>query len=248
MPSISHYSLSKVRLLHLLGELKANSIETGTLCIPAGSAGTNLEAMIATALNVKTVPVELSKSLAESKTGGIIFWGAHHWYLVIPPFPVAKESFAKTCEIEPLYGLLHQEFLLGLVLVRLGEYGIGVYKGEKLLSSKVGTGLVHSRHRQGGSSSHRFERHREKQMETFFTNVCQHAREQLEPYGRQIDYVLYGGTQETTQEFRKQCHYLHEFDKRTLDRLLNIREVNQAGLAEGIQEAWSSRVIQWKEN
>jgi hypothetical protein len=28
---------------------------------------------------------------------------------------------------------------LGLVLVRLGEYGIGVFRGEKLLSSKVGT-------------------------------------------------------------------------------------------------------------
>jgi peptide subunit release factor 1 (eRF1) len=231
----------------LLEELKASSIETGTLCVPAGAAKTNIEAMMALALNVKTVPADLSNALTESKTGGILFWGAHHWYLVMPPFPVTQESFAKTCEIEPLYGLLHREFLLGLVLVRLGEYGIAVYNGEKLLSSKVGTGLVHARHRQGGSSSHRFERHREKQMETFFTNICQHAREQLEPYDRQIDYVLYGGTPETTQEFRKQCHYLHEFDKRTLDRLLNVRKINQAGLAEGFQEAWSSRVIQWNE-
>jgi len=84
-------------------------------------------------------------------------------------------------------------------------------------------------------------------METFFTRVCQHVREQLEPYDRQLDYVLYGGTQETTQEFRKQCHFMHEFDKRTLNRLLNVREINQASMAQGIQEAWSSRVIQWNE-
>jgi hypothetical protein len=247
MLSVSHYSLPKVRLLHLLEELKAGSVTTGTLCIPAGASRTNVEEMIAEALDMKSAPADLPQSLTMSKTGGIVFWGQSHWYLVLPPFPVTEHSFAKACEIEPLHSLLHREFLLGLVLVRLGEYGIAVYKGEKLLSSKVGTGLVHSRHRQGGSSSHRFERHREKQMETFFTNVCEHARVILEPYDRQLDYVLYGGTKETTEDFRKQCHYLQQFNKRTLDRLLNVREVNQGGLAEGIQEAWSSQVIQWNE-
>jgi peptide chain release factor subunit 1 len=171
--------------------------------------------------------------------------GPHHKYLVMPPFPVIKESVSYTCEIEPLYSILHQEFLLGLIFVRLGEYGIGVFKGEKLLSSKVGTGLVHSRHRQGGSSSHRFERHREKQMETFFMRVCQHAREQLDPYARQLDYMLYGGTRETILDFREHCHFLHEFDKITLFRLLHIRNPKQSGLVEVIQEAWSSKVIQW---
>jgi hypothetical protein len=46
-------------------------------------------------------------------------------------------------------------------------------------------------------------------------------------------------------DFRKQCHFLREFDKKTLDRLLDIKEANHTGLLEGIQEAWSSRVIQW---
>ncbi len=245
MSSVRRYNLTKVRLLHLLEELKANSIEVGSLCVPPGSSKTNIEGMMKTILDMKTVPEDLSNSIAESRTGGILFWGPHHRYLVMPPFPMAKESVSNTCEIEPLYSLMHQEFLLGLVIVRLGEYGIGVFQGEKLLSSKVGTGLVHSRHRQGGSSSQRFERHREKQMETFFTRVCQHAREQLEPYARQLDYVLYGGTRETILDFRKQCHFLHEFDTKTLDRLLNIREPKQSGLVEGIHEAWSSRVIQW---
>jgi hypothetical protein len=51
---------------------------------------------------------------------------------------------------------------------------------------------VHSRHRQGGSSAHRFERHREKQIESFFTRVCGHAQEHLEPYLKQLDHVIYG--------------------------------------------------------
>ena len=106
---------------------------------------------------------------------------------------------------------------------------------------------MHARHRQGGSSSHRFERHREKQMETFFTRVCLHAREQLEPYAKQLEWVIYGGTRETLLDFRKQCHFSQQFDNRTLDLLLNVREPKQAGLAEAIREAWSSRIVRWVE-
>ncbi len=253
MSSARRYTLNKVKLLHLLEELKANSVEVGSLCLPPGSSRTEIEEMVAATLGKEAVPNDMAGSIAESQTGAIVFWGPHHRYLVMPPFPVpalskvegAKGSFSHTCEIEPLYSLMHQELMLGLVMVRLGEYGIGVFQGEKLLASKVGTGLVHARHRQGGSSANRFRRHREKQMETFFTRVCQHAREQLEPHARQLDYILYGGTKETILDFRKQCHFLHEFDKITLPRLLNIREPKQSGLAEGIREAWSSRVIQW---
>jgi len=247
MLSASRIKLSKVRMLHLLEELKANSIEIGSLCIPPGSSKINIEGMMETILDKDTVPEDLSQSIANSPTGALLFWGPHHRYLVMPPFPLYQEKVSPTCEIEPLHSLLSQEFLFGLVLVRLGDYGIGVVKGDRLISSKVGTGLVHARHRQGGSSSHRFERHREKQMETFFTRVCGHAREQLEPFARELEYLIYGGTRETLLDFRKQCHFLHQFDARTLNILLNIREPRQSGLKEAVQEAWSSRVIKWDE-
>ena len=246
MLSVSRYNLAKTRLLYLLEELKANSVDTGTLCIPPGSSEKDINGIMRESLDAKTMPEDLSVSIAQSATGGIVFWGSNHWYLVMPPFPVEKASFFNTCEIEPLHSLLHKELILGLIIVRLGEYGVGVFQGENLLSSKVGTGLVHSRHRQGGSSSHRFERHRDKQKETFFTRVCLHTREQLEPFAGQLDYVVYGGAPETIMDFRKQCHFLRDFDKKTLDRLLDIKKANYAGLLEGIQEAWSSRVIQRK--
>ena len=245
MSTTGRYELPKVRLLRLLEELKANSIEVGSLCVPPKSSITNIESILKSILDMETAPKGLSKSIADSSTGAILFWGPKSRYLVMPPFPVTEEKFSKTCEIEPLYSLMHKEFLIALVLVRLGTYGIGIFQGERLLSSKVGTGLVHARHRQGGSSAHRFERHREKQMETFFTRVCTHAREQIEPYARQLDYIIYGGTKETIMDFRKQCHFLHEFDSQVLERLLNVREPKQSGLAEAIQETWSSRVIQW---
>ncbi len=245
MSPTKRYKLRKVRLLHLLEELHSNSIEIASLCVPPKASKADIEGMMESILDMKTVPGDLFSLIAESPTGAILFWGPQHRYLVMPPFPISEQKLSRTCEIEPLSSLLHKEFLIGLVLVRLGEYGIGVCKGERLLSSKVGTGLVHSRHRQGGSSSHRFERHREKQEETFFTRVCTYAREQLEPYARPLDYLVYGGTRETILDFRKQCHFLHQFDGRTLGLLLNIREPNHSGMADAIQDVWSSRVIQW---
>lgn len=246
MLSVIRYSLTKFRLLHLLEELKEGSVATGSLCVPPGYSTEMVEALLRAALVKETVPAELAGLLAGSITGGIVFFGPGRWYLVMPPFPVTAESFARTCEIEPLYSLMHKDLLLGLLIVRMGEYSIGIYKGEILLSGKKGTGLVHARHRQGGSSSHRFERHRDKQIEMFFTRVCEHARELLEPYARQLDYVLYGGTHETVRDFRKQCHFLHEFDRQTLDRLLNVREPKHSGLEAAIREAWSSQVVEWR--
>lgn len=245
MLSSSRYNLTRVRLQHLLAELKSHSVEVGSLCVPPGSSKTDVEGMMAAILDIQSAPAGLAESIAGSPTGAMLFWGASHRYLVMPPFPLAGMGVSKTCEIEPLSSLLDRELILGLVLVRMGAYGIGVFAGQKLLASKVGTGLVHSRHRQGGSSAHRFERHRDKQAETMFTRVCEHAREQMEPYARRMDYLIYGGARETILDFRRQCRFMHEFDSRSLERLLDVREPNQTGLAEGIQEAWSSRVIQW---
>ena len=245
MAAASRYSLTKPRLLHLLGELNANSVEIASVCVPSGTSKTDAESMMASILDLKTTPEDLIELAAESRTGAFLFWGPNHKYLVMPPFPVAGASVSVSCEIESLSSLLKKDILLGLIMVRLGEYAIGVFQGEKLLSSNTGTGLVHARHRQGGSSSHRFVRHREKQMEIFFTRVCQHARQQLEPYARQMDYIIYGGARETVQDFRKQCRFMQAFDGRTLYRLLNVREPKQSGFTEGIQEAWSSQVIKW---
>ncbi|MFO8101291.1 MAG: Vms1/Ankzf1 family peptidyl-tRNA hydrolase, partial [Dehalococcoidia bacterium] len=110
-----------------------------------------------------------------------------------------------------------------------------------------GTGLVHSRHKKGGSSQGRFERHREKQMESYFTRVCAHARTQLEPYETDIDYLVYGGERNTLLKFRRQCSYPGRFDSRTMDSLLDIRHPNRAALKASIENIWSSEVIEFAE-
>jgi peptide subunit release factor 1 (eRF1) len=247
MISAVRYNMPKTRMLHLLEELLSSGNEVASVCIPPRLAKIEIEGLMETVVDLKSLPEDVARYMFESPTGAVLFWGQHHRYVVMPPFPLQEERTSPVCEIEPLHALLQREYLFGLIVVRLGAYAIGVVQGEQFLTSKVGKGLVHARHRQGGSSSHRFERHREKQMETFFTRVCGHVREQLEPYERDLQYLIYGGTRETLLDFRKDCHFVRQFDSRTLDILLNIREPNTAGLNEALREAWSSRIIEWKE-
>ena len=54
---------------------------------------------------------------------------------------------------------------VAVLLVRLGGYAAGVFRGAppRLVASKVGSRLVHGRSAAGGTSQHRFARRREKQ-------------------------------------------------------------------------------------
>ena len=242
----NRFKLSRFSTLHILDDLKKSLHEVTTLYLPPDSPRNNISGLLETFIDPENMPDKLSEYIEQSSTGSIIFWGNHDRYLILPPYPIKKEELFHYFEGRPLKALLDADILVALVLVRLGHYGIGIFRGEGLLSSKVGTGLVHARHRQGGSSSHRFERHRYKQMETYFTQVGVHIREQLEPYIKSLDYLIYGGQRETLLEFRKQIEFLKYFDDRTLDLILNIREPNQAGLDEAIREAWSCRFIRWE--
>jgi hypothetical protein len=243
----NRYKLSKTATLKFLDEVKKSLHKVNTLYLPPGSPKNNIAGLLETIIEAESIPDKLKEYIQDSPTGAIIIWGEQDRYLLLPPFPIQKEEVFHTFEGRPLTTLLEADITIGLVLVRLGHYGIGVFRGEGLLSSKVGSGLVHARHRQGGSSSHRFERHRYKQMETYFTQVGVHIREQLEPYLKSLNYLIYGGQRETLLEFRKQIEFLHAFDERTIELILNIREANREGLEKAIREAWSCRIIRWEE-
>jgi peptide subunit release factor 1 (eRF1) len=199
-----------------------------------------------------SVDAEIQENIVEvvarSKTGAVIFWSDQRKYLVIPPFPVRETINNDTLHVKPLLALLQTDWRIALVLVRLGSYGIGVCHGEKLITSKVGTGLIHGRHKKGGSSAHRFERHRDKQIEYFLTRVCQRAREQLEPHLNSLDYLIYGGARTTIQLLQKQCPFVSKLETETLQPLFDIPEPRQSVLEKAVSRVWSSTVIEWIED
>ncbi len=246
MPEPEKKELRRTGMIRLLDELDSSAGHSISFYFPPDSTGSDIQSAFKNASENIELPQSTIQDIEKLKNGAVVFWGENHRLLVIPPFPVPEKTIIYGYETKALRNILDQELTIGIVIIRLGSYGIGVFKQEELLASKVGTGLVHSRHSKGGSSSNRYARHREKQIEYFFTNVCMHAREKLEPYSKQMDLLYYGGESNTVRAFVRQCEFMSRLDIQTADRLLNIREPKQKTLLEAIAQIWSSKVIRFE--
>jgi peptide subunit release factor 1 (eRF1) len=113
-----------------------------------------------------------------------------------PPFPPVDEAaLGDHAGYQPGALLDHarRERLVGVLLVRLGGHAAGVFDGERLLDSKVGTRLVHGRHKKGGSSSGRFARRREGQARVALQAAADVAVRVLAPWAGRLDAVVIGG-------------------------------------------------------
>jgi hypothetical protein len=245
---LKRHRLSRARTLRLLEELENAPGTATTLYVPPGSAAPDIENTPGMAPWSNEIQEQVCAEIARSRTGAGLFWGGLEKCLVLPPFPVRERLLSSGYEVEPLRSLLKRDPVLAVVLVRLGAYAVGVFRGEELVASKVGTGLVHSRHKKGGSSQRRFERRRGKQAESFFDRACARVRERLEPHVGQLDHLFYGGERHTLAAFRKRCPFLLDLDHLTSEARLNVREPGQATLEAAINEVWTSDVVRWHES
>jgi hypothetical protein len=180
---------------------------------------------------------EITELVTGSKTGACLFWGPVK-RLVFPPFPLKAAATFGGYATAPLLSTLTANRTIAMVLVRLGAYAVGVCRGDTLIVSKVGTGLVHARHRQGGSSSQRFRRHREKQIEQFLIRVCQKVREHLGPYLGSIDYVVYGGAWTTLELLQKYCPLLNALEARSTSQTRDNRSSKPRSTVYGRAVSW----------
>ena len=84
-----------------------------------------------------------------------------------PPFPPLRWTSEgdPAAAAEAIVAHAVAERTVGVLLVRLGGYAVGVFTGSPphLVSSKTGSRPVHGRSAAGGWSQHRFARRREKQ-------------------------------------------------------------------------------------
>jgi peptide subunit release factor 1 (eRF1) len=235
-------------MLGFLYELASTEGKAISLYLPQGTPQARVENLLGQVFASTAIPPDVAGIIASSEMGAAFFWSPPQMHLVLPPFPLSEEYITDGYDVEPLCSLLSQDFLIALVLVRLGAYSIGICRGTELIDSKTGTGLVHARHKKGGSSQARFARHREKQIEQFLERVCGHVREHIEPHARSLDYLVYGGARTTILSLRKQCPFLSQFEDRILRMLLDIPEPRQAVLEKAVGTVWSTDVIEWCEN
>jgi hypothetical protein len=243
------YVLSRAKTLALLDYLAGSSGDTDqALYLPPRLSTTQLESLLREISASSKVSDEIIKVCTATPTGAAIYRAGGQIRLVMPPFPLKEITIFATAETTPLRSLLERNYFIGLVLVRLGSYAIGVCRGDKLIGHKIGTGLVHGKHSKGGSSAHRFERHRDKQIESFLIRVCGHIREQFEPYVKSMDYLVYGGARTTILTAQKYCPWLEKLDKPNLPPLLDIPEPRLPVLQTAVSRIWSSTVYEWRED
>lgn len=162
---------------------------------------------------------------------------------VCPPFPLQTDGRFGGVNAGPLRRLLRGEPVVGVVLLRLGRYAVGVLRGERLIASKTAGRYVKNRHRAGGQSQRRFERSRERLVRELYDKTCEVAREVFAPYSGDIAHILLGGEAATLNGFMRRCPLLsREWGGKILERRLAIDRPDQKTLNGIGFEVWKSRV------
>ena len=119
---------------------------------------------------------------------------------VRPPFGLSHEGSYETVELGRLFEALAEDHVVAALLVRLGGFAVGVFEGERLVASKVGTRFVKGRHKKGGSSANRFRRRREKQARELVEAAAETALAVLEPWRDRVEFVALGGDRRAVED------------------------------------------------
>ena len=165
---------------------------------------------------------------------------------------VVRAADGARAEVEvpfpPLTGDLVEHALaprrVGVLLVRLGGYACGVFAGDHLVVSKVGSRPVHGRNQAGGQSQQRFARRREGQARVALQAAADTAARVLAPHAPSLDAVVLGGERTAVDEVLADQR-LEALRPLVTGRLLDVPDPRQAVLltAPGLFRAVHVRVV-----
>ena len=121
-----------------------------------------------------------------------------------PAFPplAAQPGQYDGLRAEPLVAHALAERTVGVLLVRLGGHAAGVFEGDRLVASKVGSRLVHGRSAAGGWSQQRFARRRDEQAAKAGQAAATDAARVLVPRLTMLDGVVLGGDRRAVDALR----------------------------------------------
>jgi hypothetical protein len=110
-----------------------------------------------------------------------------------PPFPPLPPDWAAGDPVSAIAEHALRRRVVGVLLVRLGGFAAGVFEGDELVASKVGSRQVHGRSAAGGWSQQRFARRREGQVKVALDAATAAAALVLLPASSRLDVVVTGG-------------------------------------------------------
>jgi VLRF1 release factor-like protein len=149
---------------------------------------------------------------------------------VRPSFGLGHDGSYETVELGPLFAALAEDHVVAVLLVRLGGFAVGVFDGERLVASKVGTRFVKGRHKKGGSSANRFRRRREKQARELIQAAAATAVELLEPWRGKAEFAALGGDRRAIDEVLDSEPRLAWLRERALSRFFTTGDPRQREL------------------
>lgn len=125
---------------------------------------------------------------------------------------------------------------IGLLLVRLGGYSVGIARAGVVLTSSTGSRPVHGRSAAGGQSQQRFARRREGQARVALRAAADTAVRVLLPRAAELDAVVLGGDTAALRTLVADPR-LAGLLQRAEPRVLDIAEPRRALLDEAARRA-----------
>jgi Actinobacteria/chloroflexi VLRF1 release factor len=166
-----------------------------------------------------------------SYAGGTARIETHDEVIVVrPPFGLAHEREYEVVRLAPLFEALTADHVVAALLVRLGGYAVGVFEGERLVASKVGSRFVKGRHRKGGSSANRFRRRRDEQARALIEEAGEVAARVLEPWPGRVEFAALGGDRGAISQVLQAEPELGWLEERAIPRFFTVPEPRQQEL------------------
>jgi hypothetical protein len=142
--------------------------------------------------------------------------------VVRPPFGLAHEAEYESVRLGPLFDALAEDHVVAALLARLGGYAIGVFDGERLVASKVGSRFVKGRHKRGGSSANRFRRRRDEQARALVEEAANVAVRVLAPWQERVEFAALGGDRDAVNAVLAARPELRWLSERALTRFFTV--------------------------
>jgi Actinobacteria/chloroflexi VLRF1 release factor len=188
-------------------------------------------------------PLEGQPGSSHYADGAVRFALEDETVTVRPAFGLAHVGEYPFVHVSPLIDAVAKDYEVGVLLVRLGGYAVGVFSGERLVASKVGQRLVHGRHRAGGSSANRFRRRRENEARALVSEAATVAWRVLGPHVDGLDAVALGGDRTAVRETLAARRELAALDAKVHHRFLVVPDPRRRVLERAIHDVYAAEVV-----
>lgn len=163
---------------------------------------------------------------------------------LLPPFPIVSAS--ESSSFDDLRNFVSEPHAIGIILLRLGHWAVGIAEDGDLVTTKTGSRYVKGQHRKGGQSSNRFRRGREKWIRELFDQAGEVASSRFSEYPGVLDFLSLGGDRVVLGQFLKRVNLPERLGERVLPNRVAVDQPGRKALDDAVRDAWSFRVFEFE--